>query len=238
MNLPKYAVLQKVRDGKKTYGITPRIPGGFIKPDDLIKIADVAKKYNGTLKLTSGQRVAILGIEPDDVEKAWEDLGMEPGVLSAYSVKNIEMCPASFCKRSKQNSLKLGMRLEKRFYGAETPNRTKIGVAGCRNSCGSVHSKDIGVIGTEEGYIITAGGSAGFHPRLDDIIAENLNDDEAFLMVEAIYDFYNKEAAFGEKLGFFIDRISLEEFKKGVYKIYNEKLKCDTNHSKDEDETL
>lgn len=224
MDKPRYAVLQKVRDGKKTYGITPRIPGGFIKPEDLIKFAEVAKKYKGTLKITSGQRIAILGLEPEDVESAWKDLGMEPGVLSPYSVKNIEMCPASFCKRAKQNSLKLGMRLEKRFYGASTPNRTKIGVAGCRNSCGSVHSKDIGVIATEEGYIVTAGGSAGFHPRLDDLIAEKLSDDEAFLMVESIYEYYNKDAEFGEKLGHFIDRISLEKFKEGVFKIYNEKL--------------
>jgi len=238
MNMPKYAVLQKVRDGKKTYGITPRIPGGFIKPEDLIKIANVAQKYKGTLKITSGQRIAILGIEPEDVDKAWKDLGMDPAVLSAYSVKNVEMCPASFCKRAKQNSLKLGMRLEKRFYGANTPNRTKIGVAGCRNACGSVHSKDIGVIGTEDGYIISAGGSAGFHPRLDDIIAENLNDNEAFLMVEAIYDYYNKEAEFGEKLGHFIDRISLEVFKEGVFKIYNEKTKCDINHIQGEDQNI
>lgn len=224
MNMPKYAVLQKVRDGKKTYGITPRIPGGFIKPEELSKIAEVAKKYNGTLKITSGQRIAILGIEADDVAKAWEDLDMDPAVLSPYSVKNVEMCPASFCKRAKQNSLKLGMRLEKRFYGAKTPNRTKIGVAGCRNACGSVHSKDIGVIGTEEGYIITAGGSAGFHPRQDNTIAENLNDEEAFLMVESIYEYYNDEAEFGEKLGFFIDRITIDKFIDGVKKVYTEKI--------------
>ncbi len=92
----------------------------------LIKFAEVAQKYNGTLKITSGQRIAILGLEPEDVEKAWSDIGLEPGVVNTYSVKNVEMCPASFCKRSKQNSLKLGMKLEKRFYGAPTPNRTKL----------------------------------------------------------------------------------------------------------------
>ncbi len=32
---PKYAVLQKVRNQKRTYGVTPHIPGGFIKADDL-----------------------------------------------------------------------------------------------------------------------------------------------------------------------------------------------------------
>ncbi len=34
---PKHAVLQKVRDGKRTYGVTPHIPGGFITSKQLIK---------------------------------------------------------------------------------------------------------------------------------------------------------------------------------------------------------
>lgn len=225
MEAPKYAVLQKVRNGKRTYGVTPRIPGGFIKADDLIKLGKVAEKYGGTIKITSGQRIAILGLEADDVNKVWDELGMDPGVLSTYSVKNVEMCPASFCKRSKQNSLKLGMKLEERFYGAKTPNRTKIAVVGCRNSCTSAYSKDIAVIADEDGYIITAGGSAGFHPRLPDTIAENLSEEEAFYMVEAIYEYYNTEAEMGEKLGSFIDKIGLDLFKENVLNIFKEKTK-------------
>lgn len=220
---PKYAVLQKVRNDKRTYAVTPRIPGGFISPEKMIRIAEVAKKYNGTIKMTSGQRVTILGVEAEDVEKIWEELDMEPAVLSPYSVKNVEMCPASFCKRSKQNSLKLGMKLEKRFYGAPCPNRTKIGVAGCRNACTSVNSKDIGVLADQDGYIVVAGGSSGFHPRLPDTVAEGLTEDEAFFMVEAVYDFYNEQGNMGEKLGDFIDRITLTEFKKGVLAIFEDK---------------
>ncbi|MGL5650062.1 MAG: NAD(P)/FAD-dependent oxidoreductase, partial [Clostridium sp.] len=36
--------LQKIRDGKRTFGITPHIPGGFVKIEDLEKITNVAKK--------------------------------------------------------------------------------------------------------------------------------------------------------------------------------------------------
>jgi len=227
MNLPKHAVLQKPRDGKRTYAITPRIPGGFITSDQLIHLSEVAKKYNGTIKLTSGQRIMIIGLQAEDVDKAWADLDMEPGVLSHYSVKNVEICPAAFCKRQRQNSLPLGMRLEKRFYGAPTPNRTKIGVAGCRNGCTSVNAKDIGVLADESGYIVVAGGSAGFHPRIADRIREQLTEEEAFSMVEAVYDYYCENGEQGEKLGFFIDRVGLEEFKNGVNKIFEDKMKED-----------
>lgn len=223
MAKPEFSVLQKIKNGRRTYGITPRIPGGFIRPDKLALMAQVAEKYQGTLKITSGQRIAILGLKEDDVEKAWEDLGMEPGVRSAYSVKNVEICPAGFCKRAKQNTLPLGMRLEKRFYGAPTPNRTKIGVAGCLNACGSVNAKDIGVLADPDGCIVVAGGSAGYHPRLPDRIAEKLTEDEAFDMVEAVYDYYCEHAEMGEKLGPFIDKIGLETFKTGIQSIYEEK---------------
>jgi len=221
---PEYAVLQKVRNNKRTYAITPRIPGGFVTPEILEKISNISKKYNGTIKITSGQRITILGLNGEDIDTIWKELDMEPAILSAYSVKNVEICPAAFCKRQRQNSTKLGLKLEKRFYGAPCPNRTKIGVVGCLNGCASVHAKDIGVKANEDGYIVLAGGSAGFNQRLADTIMENLNEIEAYNMVEAIYEVYNENADFGEKLGPFMDKIGVDNFKNMVFKVYNKKM--------------
>lgn len=233
---PKFATLQKVRDGKRTFAITPRIPGGFLSPDKMIRIAEVARKYKGTLKITSGQRVIILGIQPEDVEAAWQDLDMDPGVKSPYSVKNIEMCPASFCKRAKQNSLKLGMKLEKKYYGAAAQNRVKIAVAGCRNACCSANAKDITVLADVDGYIVKVGGSAGFYPRLPDEIASQLTESEAMDMVEAVFTYYNEHAEVGEKLGPYVDKVGLETFKAGVIANFEAITKSnnkavETNHS-------
>ena len=72
-----YGNLQKIKNGKRTYGITPHIPGGFILPETLIKIGEVAKKYNGVLKITSGQRILITNLKEEDLKDIWEDLGME-----------------------------------------------------------------------------------------------------------------------------------------------------------------
>lgn len=223
MTNPSFAVLQKVRDGKRTFAITPRIPGGLITPVDLIKIAEVAQMYKGQLKITSGQRIAILGIKGEDVEAAWAELGMDPGVKSPYSVKNVEVCPASFCKRARQNSMKLGLRLEKKYYGHEAPNRLKIAVVGCLNACMSANGKDIVVLATEEGFIVRAGGSAGYHPRLPDAIAEKLTEEAAERTVDAVFDYYNETANFGEKLGLFIDRIGIDAFREGVEATYQRK---------------
>lgn len=223
MKDPSFAVLQKVINGERTFGITPRIPGGFITPKDLIKIAEVAEKYNGQLKITSGQRIAILRIKPEDVEKAWDDLGMDPGETSTYSVKNIQICPAVFCKRSKQNATKLGLKLEKKYYGRPAPNRTKIAVTGCLNACAGANSKDIAVLADKEGFIVKVGGSAGYHPRLPDTVATGLNDGQAERMVDSVFEYYSENAEFGDKLGPFVDRIGFDKFLEGTMKIYNEK---------------
>lgn len=212
-----YGNLQKVRNGKRTFGITPHIPGGFITADNLIKIGEVAKKYNAVLKITSGQRILITNLKEEDLKNIWSDLGMEPAVKNIYSIKNVEICPAGFCKRSKANTMAIGMKISKKFHGASMPNRAKIGVAGCRNACGGVYSKDFGIIADVTGFRVTVGGSSGFHPRVADVIALDISEAEAYALLEKAITYYQANANFGEKVSDFIIRIGLDKFKDGVY---------------------
>ena len=220
------ANLQKIRDGKRTYAITPHIPGGFILPDDLIKIGEVAKKYKGVLKLTSGQRILITNLKQEDLPAIWEELGMEPAVKVQNSLKNVEICPANYCKRSKYPTIGIGMKLSKKFHGMELPCRTKIGVAGCKNACTSVYSKDIGVmVDLDSTFYITVGGSAGYYPRSADLVTRGLSEEGAFNLVKTILYYYKNTANPGEKLGDFIDRISIETFREEVLNLANLELK-------------
>jgi len=221
-----YGNLQKIKDGKRTYAITPHIPGGFILPDNLIKIGEVAKKYKGVLKITSGQRILITNLKQEDLPAIWEELGMEPAVKVQNSLKNVEMCPANYCKRSKYPTIGIGMKISKKFHGMELPCRTKIGVAGCKNACTSVYSKDIGVIvDLDSTFFITVGGSAGYYPRSADILTKGLLEKDAFNLVKTILFYYKDTAKPGEKLGDFIDRISLDTFREEVLNIANLELK-------------
>jgi len=210
--------LQKIRNGKRTYGITPHIPGGFVTIETMQKIVDVAKKYNGVLKLTSGQRILITNLKEEDLSSVWNELGMEPAVKTQNSVKNVEMCPAGYCKRSKYNTIGTGMKLLRKYQWMEMPCRSKIGVAGCRNACGSVYSKDVGVIADITGFMVTAGGSAGYNPRMADIIAKDITEVQALKLVDNIFKYYKEVSEPGEKLGFFIDRVGVNIFNKEVLK--------------------
>ena len=63
--LEKGAILQR---DKVSYGIAPHIPGGIITDFNLLRrVADVAEKYGvKTIKLTSAQRFALIGLELED----------------------------------------------------------------------------------------------------------------------------------------------------------------------------
>ncbi|SFA84236.1 NAD(P)/FAD-dependent oxidoreductase [Clostridium frigidicarnis] len=221
--MSNYGNLQKIIDGKRTYGITPHIPGGFITPENLEKIARVTKKYNGVLKITSGQRILITNLNEEDLKEIWKELDMEPAVKEQNSVKNVEICPAGFCKRSKYNTIGIGMKLSKKYQWMPMPCRTKIGVAGCRNACGGVYSKDVGVIADVKGFRVVVGGSAGFNPRIADVIALDIEEKEAVILVDSIFEYYKENAIPGEKLGFFIDRIGIDNFKNEVLKLSKNK---------------
>lgn len=220
--LPRGANLQKIRDGKRTYAITPHLPGGFIKSDVLRKYADVADKYGGVLKCTSAQRIMITNLNAEDIENVWAELGMQPAIGYANCVRSVKICPGiSFCKRGKQDSIKLGLELDKRYIKKEMPSRIKLGVSGCPNSCSEAIIKDIGVIGTDNGWDVYVGGSAGSHPRLANKLIESLNYDDTLRIVEIIMAYYEKNADI-ERVGQFIDRIGWEKFKSDVLARFND----------------
>ena len=81
------ANLQRIKNGQRRYAITPRVPAGFIQPDQLQKYIDVANEFGAVLKLTGSQRIMITNLKAEDVDKAWEMLGMEP----AYTVSNLSL---------------------------------------------------------------------------------------------------------------------------------------------------
>lgn len=212
--LEKGAILQR---DKETFAIAPHIPGGIIDPAGLRRIADVAEKYNAkVLKITSAQRIAIVGIDPKDIDAAWNDLGMKAGAAIGLCVRSIKICPGTtFCKRGQQDSVGIGLKLDQIYHGMQLPWKFKIGVSGCGNSCAEPAVKDIGLIGMAKGWKLLVGGSSGVKPRLGVVLAENLSDEAALSLIDKIILYY-KDHAKKQRLGEFIDEIGFDKFKQDI----------------------
>lgn len=206
---PPGAILQM---DKKTYSIAPHIPAGVATPEILRKIADVSEKYHAqAIKITTAQRIAIVGLLPEDVSKAWQDLGMDPGHAIGLCVRSVKVCPGeTFCKRGLQETLELGMEIDKRYHGMQLPSKFKIGVAGCPNKCTDSASVDLGLMGTSKGYHLYVGGNGGVKPRKGDILLENLQREQVIPAVDAVITFYKDNAKTQERLGRLIDRIGID----------------------------
>lgn len=210
--LEKGAIIQR---DKTTYAIAPHTPGGLVTPAVLRKIADVVEKYQAAaLKMTSSNRMAIVGLKEEDLDAVWKELDMDPGCAAGLCMRSIRFCPGtSFCKRGQQDAVALGLELDKLYHGIQLPQKMKIGVSGCQNSCAESAVRDIGITGTAKGWILMVGGNAaGIHPRLANVIGENLATDEVFQMVEKIINYF-KNCGIKKRLGRIIDEIGLEEFK-------------------------
>lgn len=214
--LEKGAIIQR---DKETYAIAPHTPGGLVTSAILRKIADVAEKYGAAaLKLTSAERVAIVGLKQEDLDSVWSELGMDPGHAIGVCVRSIKFCPGTtFCKRGQQDSVSLGLELDKIYHGMDMPGKTKIGVSGCMNSCAESTVKDIGLIGKPKGWTVLVGGCAtGARSRIADVLAEELSTEEAKDLIAKVVDYYKKTARPHQRLGRLIEEIGLEEFKKAV----------------------
>lgn len=210
---PRGAVLQR---DKATFAIAPHIPGGITDPATLREIADVAEKYGAAcIKATSSQRLAIVGLKKEDVDKAWQDLGMDPGHAAGLCVRSVKFCPGTtFCKRGQQDSVALGYELDKRYHGMELPSKFKIGISGCPNKCTDAATIDLGIMGTSKGFHIYVGGNGGVKPRLGDLLVEHVHPCEVLGITDRIIEFYKQNAKNEERIGRMIDRLGLEPLKK------------------------
>jgi NAD(P)H-nitrite reductase large subunit len=212
---PRGAILQR---DKKTYAIVPRTPVGLIKPEHLEAIAKVVRKYNiPVIKITSGQRLALVGMHREEVEPIWQELGMDAGKATELCLHYVQACPGNdVCKYGVRDSLGLGLELERFFQGRALPAKVKIGVSGCPFCCAESFVRDIGMFGKKSGWTLIFGGSSARRPRIGDMLAENLTRQEAVALTGRCLDYYTANGKKRERTWQFVERLGIEAVKKAV----------------------
>lgn len=215
-NLPeKGAVVQR---DMETYAVKAHVPGGFITPEGLHTVADIAERYHvGAVKLTGAQRIALIGLPEEQLDDVRRDLGAMAGGATGLCVRYVKMCPgATWCKRAWQVTRDIGMKMDERYHGMVVPYKSKMGVSGCQHDCSEVCIKDIGIIGTQRGWNVMVGGNGGVHPRLAQLLVKDVpTDDEALAVVERMVSWFN---SINRKcrIGKLLEEIDIEVLRKEV----------------------
>lgn len=212
---PKGAILQR---DKQTYAIVPRTPVGLVTPDVLEALARVARKFEiPIMKITSGQRIALVGLQEEQVDQVWDDLKMDVGPAVGLCVHYVQACPGTeVCKFGLRDSLGFGLELEEMFVGREMPAKLKVGVSGCTMCCAESYVRDIGLIGKRSGWTMVVGGNASGKPRIADVLAENLTRAEAVGLINRFIDFYKENSTKRSRSAMMVKKIGIDAIKEAI----------------------
>jgi nitrite reductase (NADH) large subunit len=163
------------------------------------------------VKITGGQRIDLLGLTREQLPAVWKDLGMPSGHAYTKAFRTCKTCVGSeFCRFGVGDSTALGIAIEKRFQGLESPAKMKLATAGCPRNCSEATVKDIGAVAIEGGrWEIYIGGAAGAHVRKGDLLATVDSQEEVIRLTGRFMQWYREEAKYLERTYDFVPRMGL-----------------------------
>jgi nitrite reductase (NADH) large subunit len=205
-----HANIQK--DG--TFSVVPRIYGGVTTPDELRRIADVAERHQARMiKITGGQRIDLLGIPKARLPQVWRELGMPSGHAYTKAFRTCKTCVGSdFCRYGVGDSTALGIAIERRFQGIESPHKMKLATAGCPRNCSEATTKDLGAVAIEGGrWELYVGGAAGSRVRKGDLLCVVEAHEEVLRLMGRFMQYYRENGKYLERSYDFVERIGIEK---------------------------
>jgi nitrite reductase (NADH) large subunit len=208
-----HANIQK--DG--TFSVVPRIYGGVTSPEQLRTIADVAERHHAKMvKITGGQRIDLLGIPKDRLPDVWRELGMPSGHAYAKAFRTCKTCVGTdFCRYGVGDSTGLGIAIERRFQGLESPAKMKLATAGCPRNCSEATTKDVGAVAIEGGrWEVYVGGAAGSRVRKGDILCVVDSHEDVLRMMGRFMQYYRENARYLERTYDFVERVGIEKLRR------------------------
>src|SRR5574337_1056584 len=211
-----HANIQKDR----TCSVVPRICGGITSPTQLRRIADVAEKHQiPAIKLTGGQRIALAGVRKEQLPQVWKDLDMPSGHAYAKAVRSCNTCVGSdFCRFGLGDSIALGIKIEKRFHGLETPHKMKLAAVGCPRNCAEATVKDLGAVAIEGGWQVYVGGGAGTRVRAADLLCTVKTHEEVLKYMGRFIQYYREHGKYMERAYGLVERVGIERLRELLVK--------------------
>ncbi|SFL49963.1 nitrite reductase large subunit NirB [Salibacterium qingdaonense] len=201
-----------------TYSVVPRMYGGVTNSDQLRKIANVADKYEvPMLKLTGGQRIDMLGVNKEDLPEIWSDLDMPSGHAYGKAIRTVKTCVGEdFCRFGTQDSIGMGIAIEKKFERLNTPHKIKMAVSACPRNCAESGIKDIGIVGVEGAWEMYVGGNGGVELRAGDKLVKVESGDELLEIMSAFMQYYREDARYLERTSHWVDRVGLDHIRSTI----------------------
>ncbi len=203
----------------KTFCPMPGINAGTLTLADLERITDIVRRHNiPMVKVTGAQRFYFQGLAPEKLAELKRELGLPDGLPHTRNrVHYVQACPGSqWCKYGIRDTLDVARAIGDLVLEGPLPYKVKVGISGCRMCCCESWMRDVGLAAEKKGWRFTFGGNAAGRPRIGDLVADGLSDDEAVALIEKTLNFYLKSAKYKTRSARFMERFGIEELKKHV----------------------
>ncbi|CAK8718193.1 Nitrite reductase [Candidatus Electrothrix laxa] len=203
----------------KTFCPMPGINAGMLSPKDLERVGELVQKYEVPMvKVTGGQRLFFQGLDSEKVEALKQELSIPVTPPHARSrVNYVQACPGkTWCNCGTSATEPLTKALMAMELDGPLPAKVKVALSGCVRCCCESWMRDIGLTAEKKGWRLTFGGNAAGKPRIGDLLADGLTDDEALELVRTTLDYYRKTAKPKARTARFVERIGIEEVKRNV----------------------
>jgi nitrite reductase (NADH) large subunit len=140
---------------------------------------------------------------------------MPSGYAYGKSFRTVKTCVGSdFCRFGLGDSTQLGIDLETRFQGIESPAKMKLAVVGCPRNCAEAYVKDVGVVAVGNGkWEVYVGGAAGATVRKGDLLATVDSPQEVLRLTGRFLQYYRENANWLERTYDFVPRVGLERIR-------------------------
>ncbi len=197
----------------------PGINAGMLTLENLEQITDIVRRHDVPMvKITGAQRLYFQGLAPEKLAELKKELKLPDTLPHARNrVHYVQACPGiNWCSSGTATTEKMAKAIGEMELDGPLPYKVKVGISGCTRCCCESWMRDIGLTAEKKGWRLTFGGNAAGNPRIGDLIADRLTDDEAIELVRKTLNYYLDTAEFKTRSARFVERYGVEELKKNV----------------------
>lgn len=141
-----------LQNDKEHYAVRFLSKSGNFTTDELDKLKYLADKYGrGYVGLTTRLQIEIPWVRDEDAEAMMEEakkLGLRHGG-TGLKIRPIVACKGTVCLHGNIDTQEICRQLEGKYFAADMPAKTKIGIVGCANNCAKANINDIGIMGRQ-----------------------------------------------------------------------------------------
>lgn len=198
----------------------------LVSQEEMRSILALLQKYKVTLtQITPAQKLVLFGLEEKSRQPLLQELD---SIFAAKGPENqntttqitsLRCCPdPDQCKYSITSSKALGRILSHLTFSKPFPHKVKIAISACSMCCTEPFVRDVGIVANRKGWKIFFGGNGGGKPRIADLVATNLNEEEVVTVVEKLLHFYTDNAKSKQRTARFVETFGIDAIKKSVLK--------------------